>query len=101
MIATCIQFERCICDNPGLMVISSVYNSQNYQSVLGFGIKLFQEFENNRCPLASENNLRIIGSAPRNNCINCDTPLLANYNLKWYHCSKRVIQMLIKRTVLV
>ena len=46
--------------------------------VVGFG-KLFRE--NNRCPLALENNLRIIGTAPRNNCI-VTPPMLANYNLE-------------------
>ena len=39
--------------------------------------------ENNRCPLALENNLRMIGTAPRNNCI-VTPPLLANYNLERY-----------------
>ena len=46
-----------------------------------------------RCPLALENNLSIIGTATRNNCI-VTPPLLANYNLEWYHYSKRAIQML-------
>ena len=44
------------------------------------------EFENNRCPLALENNLRI-GTAPKNKCI-VTPPLLANYSLEWYHYSK-------------
>ena len=54
-----------------------------------------RKFENNRCPLALENNLRIIGTAPRNSwqCI-MTLPLLATYNLEWYHYSKRAIQML-------
>ena len=51
------------------------------------------------CPLALENNLRIIGTAPRNNCI-VTPPLMANYNLEWYHYSKKG-NTNAKRTVLV
>ena len=41
-----------------------------------------------------ENNLRIIGTASRNNYCIVTPPLLENYNLEWYHYSKREIQML-------
>ena len=39
------------------------------------------------------NNLSIMGIVAMNNCI-VIPPLLANYNLEWYHYNKRPVQML-------
>ena len=47
-----------------------------------------------------ENNLRIIGTAPRNNCI-VTPPLLANYNLEWSGIITAKGNTNAKRTVVV
>ena len=46
-----------------------------------------------------ENNLRIIGTAPKNNYI-VTPPLLANYNLEWYVSLQKKGNTNAKRTVL-